>query len=54
MGQLQDYLAQQDYIVEFQDVELSSIEAEDYNISGAVCDFTVTLSRKPDILEIDD
>ena len=54
MGQLQDYLAQQDYTVEFQDVELSSIEAEDYNISGDVCDFTVTLSRKPDILEIDD
>lgn len=53
IGQLQDYLTQEDYIVEFQDVELASIEAEDFNIAGAVCDFTVTLSRKPHLLDID-
>ena len=54
IGQFQDYLSKQNYIVEFQDVELSTVQGEDFNIAGAICDFTVTLSRKPSLLDIDD
>lgn len=47
VGQLQDYLLQDDEDVEFGDVELNSSVLEDYNITMAMTDFTVNLARKP-------
>lgn len=47
MGQLQDYLTQQGEDVEFDDVELNSSVSEDYNITIAMTDFTVSLARRP-------
>jgi hypothetical protein len=53
IGQLQDYLIQEGYDVNFEDVDISSGESEDYNISAAICDFSVVLVRKPYLLNID-
>jgi hypothetical protein len=47
IGQYQDYLLQQDNDVEFDDVEVVSIDdADDYVITVAYCDFGVNFSRK--------
>ena len=47
IGQYQDYLLQQDNDVEFEDVEVVSIDdADDYVITVAYCDFGVNFSRK--------
>jgi hypothetical protein len=47
IGQYQDYLLQQDNDVEFEDVEVVSIDdSEDYVITVAYCDFGVNFSRK--------
>ena len=47
IGQYQDYLLQQDNDVEFEDIEVVSInDSEDYVITVAYCDFGVNFSRK--------
>jgi hypothetical protein len=46
IGQYQDYLLQKDQDVEFNDVEIVSIDDEDYVITVAYCDFSVNFSRK--------
>jgi len=53
MGQLQDYLLQQNLDVDFQEVELNTALAEDYNITVAMSDFSVNLARNPYIRDID-
>ena len=53
MGQLQDYLLQQNLDVDFQEVELNTALAEDYNIAVAMSDFSVNLARNPYIRDID-
>lgn len=47
IGQYQDYLLQQDNDVEFEDIEVVSInDSDDYVITVAYCDFGVNFSRK--------
>lgn len=53
IGQLQDYLIKEGYDVNFEDIDISSGESEDYNISAAICDFSVVLARKPYYLDTD-
>jgi hypothetical protein len=45
IGQLQDFLLQQQDDVEFNNIEITTGMAEDYNITIAMCDFTVNLAR---------
>ena len=47
IGQLQDYLIQEGYDVDFGEVELVSAMGEEYNITSAMSDFSVVLARKP-------
>lgn len=47
IGQLQDFLLQQQDDVEFNNIEITTGMAEDYNITIAMCDFTVNLARGP-------
>lgn len=47
VGQLQDFLEQSDYYVEFGAVDLGNESMDDHNITTAVADFTFTLARKP-------
>jgi len=47
IGQLQDYLIQQGYDVDFGDVELVSSMGKEYNITSAMSSFSVVLARKP-------
>tara|TARA_B110000902_G_scaffold199830_1_gene226895 strand:- start:6 stop:443 length:438 start_codon:yes stop_codon:yes gene_type:complete len=53
LGQLQDYLLQQNLDVNFQEVELTSSLADDYNITIAMSDFSISLARNPYIRTID-
>lgn len=53
IGQLQDYLLQNNIDVNFQNVELNTGVTSDYNVTIAMADFTATLSRKPYIRDID-
>jgi len=45
IGQLQDHLLQNDLDVSFDNVELSSGMSKDYNVTIAMADFSVNLSR---------
>lgn len=47
IGQLQDHLIQEDYDVDFGQVDLDNQAMDDYNITTASTDFTFTLGRKP-------
>jgi hypothetical protein len=47
IGQLQDHLIQEDWDVEFGEVDLGNESMGDYNITTATSDFTFTLARKP-------
>jgi hypothetical protein len=49
VGQLQDYLLQEldDSDVEFNDIDIVNAAGTDYNITSAVCEFTVALPRSP-------
>ena len=47
IGQLQDHLIQEDWDVEFGEVDLGNEAMGDYNITTATSDFTFTLARKP-------
>jgi len=53
MGQLQDYLLQQNLDVDFQEVELNTAIADDYNITVAMADFSINLARNPYVRDID-
>lgn len=53
IGQLQDYLLQQGIDTDFQNVELYNSIGDDYNISTASAEFSVTIARKPYIKGID-
>ena len=53
IGQLQDYLIQEGYDVDFGEVELVSAMGEEYNICSAMSDFSVVLARNPYIKGID-
>lgn len=47
LGQLQDYMLQQNIDVDFEDVDLTATALEDYNVTGVYCDFDVRLGRSP-------
>jgi len=53
VGQLQDYLLQQQDDVNFDNIEITTGMAEDYNVTIAMCDFTVNLARSPYTKDID-
>lgn len=53
IGQLQDYLLQDDKDVNFDNVELTTGMANDYNVTIAMADFTVSLTRQPYVRDID-
>ena len=53
IGQLQDYLIQDGYDVNFDNVDVLSMREGDYTISSAVGDFQVVLARKPYKLDVD-
>lgn len=53
IGQLQDYLLQNDVDVVFENVELNTGSNEDYNITIAMADFSAKLARQPYIRDID-
>ena len=53
IGQLQDYMLQRQEDVSFDNIEITTGMAEDYNITIAMCDFTVNLARSPYIKDID-
>lgn len=53
IGQLQDYMAQEGYDVEFDSVDIMTMHDENYTVSSGVCEFQVTLARKPYKLDID-
>jgi hypothetical protein len=54
IGQLQDYLLQElgDSDVEFNDIDIVNAAGTDYNVTSAVCEFTVALPRSPYIKTI--
>lgn len=52
IGQLQDYLIQEGYDVNFGEVELVSVMGDEYNITSAMSDFSVVLTRSPYIKDI--
>jgi hypothetical protein len=54
IGQLQDYLLQElgDSDVEFNDIDIVNAAGADYNVTSAVCEFTVALPRSPYIKTI--
>lgn len=47
LGQLQDFMLQQNIDVDFDDVELTATAFEDHNITGVYSDFDVRLGRNP-------
>lgn len=53
IAQLQDYLLQIGYDVEFDEIDLMNNEIEGETVCAALCDFNVTLERKPYVLGID-
>lgn len=53
IGQLQDYLLQNNLDAEFDQVELTTGMSEDYNITIAMADFSVKLARQPYVRDID-
>lgn len=54
IGQLQDYLLQfiDEADVEFNDIDIVNATGSDYNVTSAVCEFTVILPRSPYIKAI--
>lgn len=54
LGQLQDFMLQQNIDVDFDDVELTATAFEDHNITGVYSDFDVRLGRSPYIKGIND
>ena len=54
IGQLQDYLIQwsDDVEVSFNNIDIINAKGDDYNITSALCDFTVSLPRSPYIKDI--
>jgi hypothetical protein len=54
IGQLQDKLTQLGRDVDFDEVELLNTPLEDYNITTAFSDFSVTLARKPHTRDINE
>lgn len=53
MGQLQDFLMQNERDVSFEQVDLTTSSADDYNITAAMADFSIKLARKPYVRGID-
>lgn len=53
MGQLQDFLIQNERDVSFEQVDLTTSSADDYNITVAMADFSIKLARKPYVRDID-
>lgn len=53
MGQLQDFLMQNERDVSFEQVDLTTSSADDYNITVAMADFSIKLARKPYVRGID-
>lgn len=47
IGQLQDHLLQLNKDVNFQEIELTTAMAEDYNINVAMTDFSINIARSP-------
>lgn len=54
VGQLQDYLMQwaDDINVDFNNIDIINSRGDDYNLTSALCDFTIELPRSPYIKDI--
>ena len=54
VGQLQDFLMQSanDINVEFNNIDIINTKGDDYNITSALCDFSIELPRSPYIKDI--
>ena len=53
IGQLQDFLLQDNIDASFDNVELTTSTGEDYNVTIAMTDFSVKLARQPYVRDID-
>jgi hypothetical protein len=51
IGQLQDFLIKEDYSVEFEDIDIMTINDDNYSVSSAIGNFSVQLSRKPYVMD---
>lgn len=47
IGQLQDYLLQQNIDSDFETIDLYTAVGDDYNITSATADFSINIARKP-------
>lgn len=54
VGQLQDYLLQwaDDINVDFNNIDIINSRGDDFNLTSALCDFTIELPRSPYIKDI--
>jgi len=53
IGQLQDFLIKEGYDVNFEEVDVMTMDDDGYTVSSALCEFQVVLARKPYTLDID-
>jgi len=53
IGQLQDFLIQEGYDVNFEEVDVMTMENDGYTVSSVLSEFQVVLARKPYTLGID-
>ena len=51
IGQLQDYLIKEDYNVDFENIDIMTMNDENYTVSSAIADFSVQLARKPYVMD---
>ena len=51
IGQLQDYLIKEDYSVDFENIDIMTMNDENYTVSSAIADFSVQLARKPYVMD---
>lgn len=53
IGQLQDYLMQNDMDADFENIDLYTAVGDDYNVTSATADFSINIARKPYTRTID-
>jgi len=53
IGQLQDYLMQNDMDADFDNIDLYTAVGDDYNVTSATADFSINIARKPYTRTID-
>ena len=53
IGQLQDYLMQNNMDADFDNIDLYTAVGDDYNVTSATADFSINIARKPYTRTID-